>query len=246
MPAERYYLDASFKEDEYKELKGPEFHHLSHVMRTRKGEAIELINGKGALAQALVHELAKHYALVKIVSVLQEPVQPCRIILAQAFPKPNRLEFILEKGTELGVDAFWLFPGQLSTKKEFYPHQLERAQAITIAAMKQCNRLTLPLLNIHPPINQWLAFTSMAFFGDLDPEAPAFETLWRQLPTPAYPLIFVTGPESGFSTQEEHHLRNSGAKGVKLHANILRTDTASLMALSLLSHWLMQKTKPFF
>ena len=52
MPAERYYLDASFKEQECKELKGPEFHHLSHVMRTRKGEIIELINGKGALAQA--------------------------------------------------------------------------------------------------------------------------------------------------------------------------------------------------
>lgn len=239
MPIERYFLDNSFRKHEQQELKGTEFHHLAHVMRTRKGEMVELINGKGTLAQAVVQTLAKDHALVKIIDLFQEPSSPCRLILAQALPKPNRLDFILEKGTELGVDAFWLFPGQLSVKKEFFPHQLERAQSLTVAAMKQCGRLTLPTITTHPPLDQWPILKSTTFFGDLNPDAPSLESLWKQLSPPLFPIIFVIGPESGFNKQEIQHLTSIGAQGAKLHPNILRTDTASLMALSLLSHWFM-------
>jgi 16S rRNA (uracil1498-N3)-methyltransferase len=240
MPAERYFLDCSFKVNDHHELKGPEFHHLAHVMRTRKGEPVELVNGKGALAQATVQDILKEKAILIIGQVYQEPDRPCRLILAQAIPKPNRLDFILEKGTELGVDCFWLFPGRHSAKKEFFPHQLERAQTLTIAAMKQCGRLTLPKLVLQPSLDKWPSLAEMsAFFGDLEPEAPPFEEAWRRLDSPSYPILFVTGPEAGFSKQEVQILRERGAAGVKLHPNILRTDTASIMALSLLSHWLL-------
>lgn len=240
MPAERYFLDHSFKPNDHYELKGSEFHHLAHVMRTRKGETVELVNGKGALAQATVRDILKEKAILTIDQVYQEPDQPCRLILAQAIPKPNRLDFILEKGTELGVDCFWLFPGQYSAKKEFFPHQLERAQTLTIAAMKQCGRLTLPNLILQPSLDEWPSLAEMsAFFGDLESEAPPFEEAWKKLNSPSYPILFVTGPEAGFSKQEVHILRERGATGVKLHPNILRTDTASIMALSLLSHWVL-------
>lgn len=241
MPAERYFLEGSFQLHESQELTGSEFHHLAHVMRTRKGEHVELVNGQGALAQAIVDNLKKDKAILTIERVDQEKKSPCRLILAQAFPKPNRLEFILEKGTELGVDAFWLFPGHHSMKKDCYPSQIERARTITIAAMKQCGRLYLPSICVQPPIDQWEAFTQTAFFGDLDPIAPLFEVAWRQLNSPSYPIVFMTGPEGGFSSQEERTLTHLGAIGVKLHANVLRTETASIMALSLLSHWLTSR-----
>lgn len=238
MPAERYFIDSDFIPHRQQELSGAEFHHLAHVMRTRKGENIELVNGKGALAQAFVQEVAKDKAKLQIEEVYQEPTPPFRLVLAQALSKQNRLDVILEKGTELGVDAFWLFPGQHSAKKECYPSQLERAQTITIAAMKQCGRLYLPSLILKPSINEWSTLSQSAFFGDLDPLAPRFETAWKQLNPPSYPIIFITGPEGGFSEQEIARLKNLGAQGVKLHSNILRTETASVMALSLLSHWL--------
>lgn len=240
MPAERYYLDDVLTVNKRCELKGPEFHHLAHVMRTRKGESVELVNGKGSLAQAIVQELMKEKALLHVEHVIQEPERPCRLILAQAMPKPNRLDFILEKGTELGVDQFWLFPGDESVKKEVFPQQLERARTLTIAAMKQCGRLTLPEMMIKPRLNQWSSLNEMTtFFGDLDPEAPPFETAWKGLlAQPSYPIVFVTGPEAGFSEEEVQVLREKGARGVKLHPYVLRTDTASVMALSLLSHWL--------
>jgi 16S rRNA (uracil1498-N3)-methyltransferase len=242
MPSERYFLDHSFNSHGDQELKGSEFHHLAHVMRTRKGETIELVNGRGALAKAKVEEIHKEKALLKIEHLEQEPARPVRLILAQAIPKPNRLDFILEKGTELGVDAFWLFPGDSSVKKEFFPNQKERARALTIAAMKQCGRLTLPEIVIKPFLDEWSSLTDLSvFFGDLNPLAPSFERVWKDKSSSSCPTVFITGPEAGFSPQEIQSLQDLGAIGVKLHPHILRTDTASLMALSLLSHWLLTK-----
>lgn len=240
MPIERYYTPVSFDLNGLLEIKETEFHHMTRVMRTRHGDSVELVNGKGALAQATVQDIGKEKALLQIDSIFQEPERPVQLILAQAFPKQNRLDFILEKGTELGVDAFWLFPGHLSVKKEIYPNQIERAQAVLIAAMKQCGRLTLPEVMIQPSLDQWKGIASTIYFGDLSENAPPFKDAWANDPSQAYPIIFVTGPESGFSGEEVRLLRTCGAIGVKLHENVLRTDTASLMALSLLSHWLMR------
>lgn len=240
MPAERYFINADLYPYQQPEISGSEFHHLVHVMRTRKGDAVELVNGKGVLAQAIVHDLAKDKARFEIQEVYQEPASPCRLILAQALSKQNRLDVILEKGTELGVDEFWLFPGHHSSKKECYPSQLDRAYTITIAAMKQCGRLDLPSIAVKPSIDQWEEFTpSSAFFGDLDPTAPLFEIAWKRLHSSTYPSVFITGPEGGFSQHEIDALKELNATGVKLHPYILRTETASIMALSLLSHWIL-------
>lgn len=237
MPSERFFLEHSFKAQECQELTGAEFHHLAHVMRAHKGDAVELINGKGALAQATVEQLKKDKALLRIIQVDQQPESPCRFILAQAIPKANRLDLILEKGTELGVDCFWLFPGVHSLKKECYPNQIERARVVTISAMKQCGRLYLPSIEMRPPIDQWNPLNDKtAFFGDLDKQAPLFEKSLRKASPFSSPIVFITGPEGGFSAEEEQSLRDLGAIGVKLHANVLRTETASLMAVSLMTH----------
>src|SRR5207302_3900293 len=143
-----------------------------HVMRTRKGENVEVVNGKGTLAQASVAEIAKDKAVLHINSVHEQVKQPERIILAQALPKQNRLDFILEKGTELGVDEFWLFPGKLSVKKDFSENQMERLETQIIVAMKQCGRLFLPKLSFKPPLlKDWKEFPETAFFGDVEHQA---------------------------------------------------------------------------
>lgn len=237
MPSERYYLSESLRPLDRKLLKGSEFHHLAHVMRTRQGGKVELVNGQGSLAQATVADLGRNQATLLLDSIKEIAKTPAKLILAQALPKPNRLEFVLEKGTELGVDEFWLFPGETSQKKEIYPQQIERAEAITIAAMKQCGRLFLPKVLIKPPLEEWTAFSSTAFFGDVAPSTPLLDDI---VSTTELPIIFVTGPESGFTQNEIELLKNKGAKGVKLHQNILRTDTASLAAVTLLSMSLMR------
>jgi len=235
MPIERYYLDKPIILHATRLLKGPEFHHLARVMRSRIGDRLELVNGQGVLAQGIIENLSKEEATVRIEEIIMEEPNPTRIILAQALPKLNRLDFILEKGTELGVDEFWLFPGHLSLKKEFSENQHERARTITIAAMKQSGRLTLPKVSILPALEKWLALEGTGFFGDLDAEAPLLLNILKQEPPNSSIFIFI-GPESGWSENEIKLLKNKGVKGVRLHKNILRTDTASLVALSLIQH----------
>lgn len=238
MPIERYFLDDPLQLHDTKSLKDSEFHHLSRVMRARVGDHVELVNGRGILAKASIQALEKNQAILSVENIIHEPVNTQLIILAQALPKLNRLDFILEKGTELGVNEFWLFPGDLSLKKDFSDNQKERARSVTIAAMKQSGRLMLPEIKILPPLEKWPLIKGTAFFGDLDETAPLFLSAWQQQ-TVHFPVSFFIGPESGWSEREVSLLKEKGAKGVKLHTNILRTDTASLVAISLIKHWLL-------
>lgn len=241
MPINRYFTDSELEMGSLLEIKGAEFHHLAHVTRIRQGEYVELVNGQGILAKAIVHSIGKKSAFLKIEAIEQKSEPPIRLILAQAIPKFNRLDFILEKGTELGVDSFWLFPGLLSANKALSESQLERANLLTIAAMKQCGRLTLPTIELKPTLDQWSNLEEFSpFFGDIEPTKPSFEEAWKLSPPLNKPVLFITGPESGFTEKELHILNSLGARGVKLHHNVLRTDTASLAALSLISHWQLQ------
>lgn len=244
MPIERYFLEEELHEGEAYPLADGEFHHLSRVVRARCRDEVEVVNGKGVLARAIVTEIAKDRATLEIKERLQVLPHRQQLILAQGLPKLNRLDFILEKGTELGVDQFILFPGDLSIKKEFSSHQQERARAITIASMKQCGRLFIPQVVLRAPLDEWPdTMPGRLFYGDTNPEAPLFEKVWREGRTDLLPVTFVVGPESGLSDHEEARLQALGASGVKIHPNILRTETASLAALSLMSHWMMDLSK---
>lgn len=238
MPIERYFLEESFQLNEDKILTGTEFHHLARVMRTRKGDCVEIVNGKGFLAKAIVQNIIKEQAILHIKDLEITKENKSTVILAQAFPRLNRLDFILEKGTELGVDQFWLFPGMLSQKKDFSVNQLERTRALTIAAMKQCGRLTLPSVKIMPSLDQWSSLGGTAFFGDLDKEAPLF---WSALCQGEIisPVTFFVGPESGWAKEEIKILKSKNVISVQLHDHVLCTDTASLAAISLIHHWLL-------
>jgi 16S rRNA (uracil1498-N3)-methyltransferase len=227
MPVERFFSDTSFSEGNHCALESGEFHHLSHVVRCRVGEKIELVNGRNALAEATIVAIEKKKAILKIDTVMTRP--PGRhIILAQAIPRFNRLEFILEKGTELGASAFWLFPGAESEKSDFSPNQKERMGLLTISAMKQCGRLDLPPILLKPPLTEWQSTETAIFYGDTRPEAPSV-TLFSKAP-----LILLVGPERGLSSREIHHLDTIlKAQGVHLNPNILRTDTAAIAFLAI-------------
>lgn len=238
MPIERYFSDSDLVKGESLTLTDQEFHHLVHVTRIKSGEEIEVVNGRGALATAIVNRLEKKQAVLSVNSVMCAPKSNTEVILAQAIPRINRLDFILEKGTELGMSQLWLFPAAESERRSFTDHQLDRMRAIKVSAMKQCGRLYLPQLKIMPPLNQWKPLECIAFYGDVDPKAPVFAEIWKEMQHPEHALFFV-GPEGGFNAEEQTILQQLNAKGVKLHPNILRTDTAALTALSLITHWQM-------
>jgi len=222
MPENRFFAPQKFIPKETISLSGEELHHL-HVMRRHRGDRIELVNGQNQLAKASIQKLGKTSAELHIDDVIEKPPPSHQLILAQALLKPKNLDLVIEKGTELGASAFWLFPSQKTEKKNYH---LQRLQKLTISALKQCGRLDLPPILEKPPLLEWNKPEGALFFGDLHSKAPFH-------PPKGIDLMVFIGPEKGFSEEEQEILRNRfQAKGVSFHPNILRAETAVLCALS--------------
>lgn len=231
MPEKRFYLNSDLTPQLQCELIDEEAQHLK-VMRCREGDVIEIINGKGVLALAKILQFGKREATLEILSAEKKPKPKFEIILAQALPRINRLDTILEKCTELGVSKILLFPGDHSEKKDLSPTQLQRIEHILVAASKQCGRLYLPEYEVRPKLSKWTKPEGQLFYGDVAPNAPTLKTTWKQVS----PTLFFVGPEQGFTEAEESILEGWNASGIKLHENILRTDTAPIAAISLMSY----------
>lgn len=236
MPAERYFINSPLLTEMTVILEDPEAGHLVKVMRGQEGEQVELVNGQDQLAQATVQNIEKKRVTLRVDTVKTQPRSYPKVIICQAIPRLQKLDTIFEKGTELGMTDIWLFPGMKSEKTSLNEQQLHRMEMIMIAALKQCGRLDLPKITIKPALKSWkredLLFP--AYFGDVSPGAPSF----LKNAHPSSDLMFFIGPESGFAKEEIKHLQAIGAQGVKLHPYILRTETASLVALSLIfSHF---------
>ncbi|MBS0627090.1 MAG: 16S rRNA (uracil(1498)-N(3))-methyltransferase [Verrucomicrobia bacterium] len=238
MPVDRFYLNQDLIQEDLIFLKEDEFHHLAHVLRVKEGETIEILNGKGSLASAKVEKIEKHQARLSILSSNQSPKPSYELILAQAIPRQPRLEYILEKSVELGATQIWLFPGELSEKKTLSSSGLERAHHILISAMKQCGRLFIPSLSLSPPISSWdpSSLPKSSFFGDTNPDAKSFLSCLKAETINS--CCIVIGPEKGFHAKEISHLKSLEIRGVHLHSNILRTDTAAICSLSLASSFI--------
>lgn len=237
MPSERYYSSKNFIEGDVIFFEEQEFHHLIHVMRTRAGEEVEIVNGNGQLAVAIVKSLEKKRAVIEIANVLTAKPEQYPLILAQSIPRTNRLEYILEKATELGATEIWLFNSTNSEKRVFTDHQKERLDTILIAAMKQCGRLFLPKLKFSKSMEEIfpLKDSIKAYFGSTNPLAPPFFDILNEQSARKGGSLFCVGPEGGFTDEEDHFMVLSGLIGVKLHSNILRTDTAAIAGLSIIS-----------
>lgn len=224
MPCDRFFLDSPLSEPTFS-LEKEEAYHLIKVMRAQLGDTIEVMNGKGTVIQAEVTSLNKNSAELRLLSRKNIPPSPS-IILAQALLRPSLLDWVIEKGTELGALEFWLFPGERSEKKELSAHFQDRLKNLTIAALKQSGRVYLPKIVYRPPICNWTSPKGSFFYGDLSPLAPKFSAPLQ------FPLIVTIGPEKGFSEEEVINLRRLGAQPLKLQDYTLRAETASLAALS--------------
>lgn len=219
-------------------LEGTEGHHLVRAIRISVGEEVVIVNGLGVKALASVVATKRSSADLEILSLEKGKEAAVPLYLVQALPRPPRLDFILEKATELGATKIILFPGERSERRLLSEHQWQRCHNITISAMKQCGRLYLPELVWWPEMDRWHTYDGKGYFGDLTATAPRLLDAWT--PTlQGVPIAFCIGPEAGLSDHEESLLTARGWQGVKLHENILRTDTAPLVALAIMSHLLL-------
>jgi 16S rRNA (uracil1498-N3)-methyltransferase len=236
MPVERFYLGKTLEKGKSLVLEEEEFHHLAHVIRKKPGDSVEIVNGAGSLAVCEITEVGKRHATLTASSVTSHSPPPFELILAQAIPSKSRLDFILEKTVELGVTEIRLFEGMQSEKKISRATLEARARSLIISALKQSGRLFLPNLLFCPRIALWQpsSLPLSSFFGDVRRQAPPFVDVLSTEKTRA--RLIAIGPEKGFHPEEvlvmEEKLR---MKGVSLHQNILKADTAAMCGIALAS-----------
>jgi 16S rRNA (uracil1498-N3)-methyltransferase len=196
-------------------------------MKLTVGETVEIVNGRGSLAEGEIQKIDKKAAYIQILNTKHEPLSQTRCGLAIPLMRPSKIEWVIEKGTELNASAFYLFSADYSEKESLSENALGRLRTLAISALKQSGRLYLPSLEMRPSLEALFDRDATLLFGDLGPSAQ------HHIP-PSPSLLFVSGPERGFSEREAALLKKK-ALGIRLNPNVLRAETAPIAALSILS-----------
>lgn len=228
MPANRFFYENEITLENAIILRDLEHHHLSHVMRISVGESVELVNGKGVFAEAIVKKIEKKETHLKIVHLHKQLRPTHQKILAIPYMRASKLEWIVEKGTEIGADGFWIYPAKFSEKADLSPNQQERLYSLAISALKQSGRLFLPSFEWRSSFKEIFSFQGTILYGDVREDAPLLSTFTFETST-----LFITGPEKGFF-EKETELLDQQAQRTRLSPFILRAETAPIVAISIL------------
>ncbi len=222
-------------------LEGEAHHYLCHVLRLKAGDALEVFDGHGRAVDARVAEVSPTAAVLTLGAERRQA--PARsVTLVQGLPKGDKLEWILQKGTELGASAFApascvrsvvkLPPDKAEAKRQ-------RWRKIVEEAARQCGRQDVPEVLSPGPLAQVCAALpaeTRILVLDEEERSRTLTSAFAALPSPAAPLALVVGPEGGLDRSEVAALLARGAVAVTLGDSILRTETASLAALCVLLH----------
>lgn len=213
------------------ELPEEEAHHAVHVLRLRPGTTVALFDGKGNLAHGALEQADKRKVTLGPIQYGVESVLPkSRCLLAIAPTKNHdRMEWLVEKGTEIGCDAFIPLLCQNSERVQL---RVDRLQKIAISACKQSQRAWLPA--IVPPVDfkKFVVTAQSEFPHDVmaiahcQPGLPALDL--NSVTHSENIVLGLIGPEGDFSVQELEMAMEYQAKAVHLGAARLRTETAGL------------------
>ncbi len=217
-------------------LADDEFHHLVHVLRAKPGDQVELFDGAGRSGTAVVERISKREAQLSRAADLKiSPPPAIRVVLGVACPKGDRLKWLVEKATELGVDE--LIPLQCERSVvEPRENRLVKLEQTVLAACKQCrrNRLMrigepqkLPPFLASPATHAWIAHPG----GD---SAASLASIMRDRPGGPVEVRLAVGPEGGFTAEELRDAAERGVRALSLGRNILRVETAALAAAALM------------
>lgn len=208
--------------------------HILTVLRLKAGAPLQLFDGCGQFADAL---LADDGALI-VESVAELPAPRCRLSLIQALPKGDKLDLVLQKGTELGVNDFVVVAtersvGKLSTAKR--DKKIERWNKIVQEAARQCHQYHLPQCHVSDSFAAALERCNAQLKLILWEESGVALNAILPVTAPGSVAVIV-GPEGGLSEDEVAAARQAGFLEVGLGRRILRTETAGLAIMTILQY----------
>lgn len=232
----RSYIDAPLAPGTELALPEAAGNHIVRVLRLKTGDVFNLFNGDGNDYPAEITAIDKKGAKARILSChAVNNESPLRIHLLQSIARGEKMDWILQKATELGVSAFTPMVSDRTEVKldnERSDRKLSHWQGVIRSACEQSGRAILP--EVSPPIsiNQMNGAVKREQAYYLDPEA--MEGINGLDPDRTVGLTLAIGPEGGFSERDIRLLQTAGFKGLKVGPRILRTETAGIAAIAAL------------
>lgn len=220
---------------------GARLHYLSRVLRLSPGDALEVFDGAGRAFDATLQALDAASATLALGPAREAP-RPRPITVVQGLPKGDKLEWVLQKGTELGVAAFVPAACARSVVKlddKAAAARVTRWQRIVDEAARQCGRADVPKVAPPAPLEdavRALPGAPAVLVLDEAEHAVSLSHAFLALGDARRPVALVVGPEGGLAREEVAALAALGATPVTLGRLVLRTETAALAAVAVLRH----------
>ncbi|GLQ30577.1 16S rRNA (uracil(1498)-N(3))-methyltransferase [Litoribrevibacter albus] len=212
-------------------------HYLGRVLRMKPEQQLYLFDGQGyeVLARIIQFE-GKQKTQVEVLEIIDNNTEsPVRIHLGQSISKGDRMEFTIQKSVELGVaeiTPLWADRCEVKLKGERLQKKVEHWQSIAVSACEQSGRSVVPRINMPSTVNEWVTSCSEKTKITLHHRAT---TSLKSIEAPDSAALLI-GPEGGLTEQEIETSEAAGFESIAMGPRVLRTETASLAALSLMQY----------
>ena len=233
---QRYFISVNNKYNDVIKITGEDVHHIKNVMRSSLGDQLICCDGQGIDYLTQIINISSSEIACRIITSSPSIGEPTiNITIAQSLPKREKMEWILQKGTEIGATRFIPFSSErtivkVDTRKAL--HKKSRWERIVKEAAEQAHRGTVPRVDAPKAWKELLCVIQQTGTALIAYEKGG-ELLSTQLTrTSSKDILIIIGPEGGFTDKEIIEAKEHGAIPISLGPRVLRTETAPLMALS--------------
>ena len=248
MKSPRFYYPDQINVGESVELSYGATHHAANVLRLEKGDRVTLFNGKGGEFLAFIRRISKTAILVSIEKFINvEHESPLQITLAQSICTNIKMDLIIRKAVELGVNNIQPILAKRCLVKLSGKRELKRVQhweQIIISACEQCGRNRVPGVSSPVTLSSWLSRqgamqkelnnepTKILYFMLSPTSKMGLHDFSKSLSVTE--LALLVGPEGGFTSDEDAAALMAGFSSLRLGSRTLRTESAALAAIAAL------------
>ncbi len=237
----RFLVPKSAVKDRNILVSGKEAHHIIDVMRLKERDKVTTFDGTGKEYTGFIKEIKRKSVLIEIVETrILAPGELLKITLIQAIPKKEKMDYIVEKATELGVSS--VIPVMTKRTIPDWDESKRRTNwnrwvRLAEEAAKQCGRADVPLIaqiKTFPESMKVSSGNDLALIAALSDDAARLKDALSGLK--GGKITVAIGPEGDFTPDEIACAREAGFKLVNLGSRVLKSDTAGLAVLSILNY----------
>lgn len=232
----KFFTKPDYINDKELKIVGEDVSHISKVLRMTSGQSIIVCDGEGNDYDAIITSVSKTEIVAEIIGKYVCDAEPCvDVILYQALPKQGKMEYIIQKNTELGIKR--IVPVYTKRCVVKPSDKTERWSKVAESAAKQCGRGIIP--EVLPTISFDEAIKQMkeCDLALMPYECEEDTSLKSVLKSAEYKTVSILiGPEGGFDLKEVEVARDAGIRTVTLGKRILRTETAASAVLPVIMY----------